>query len=158
MAATEWTGFELRARGLRVACFAGCAPCERGSADTRCAAGIPSIAQIMPGTPSQSTSSGSAASRRRMWKNSGQLSVFFVLRAAPRRCGAECGKVRRGTVDRGLWGRRVGLARLMAARIAGCDPIIAFDPLPNRLVLARELGATRENFGRDLHQLVMDEV
>jgi len=30
----------------------------------------------------------------------------------------------------------------MAARIAGCDPIIAFDPLPSRLVLARELGAT----------------
>jgi len=46
----------------------------------------------------------------------------------------------------------------MAARIAGCDPIIAFDPLPSRLALARELGATREDFGRDLRQLVMDEV
>jgi threonine dehydrogenase-like Zn-dependent dehydrogenase len=34
----------------------------------------------------------------------------------------------------------------MAARIAGCDPIIAFDPLPSRLVLARELGITREDF------------
>jgi Zn-dependent alcohol dehydrogenase len=30
----------------------------------------------------------------------------------------------------------------MAARIAGCDPIIAVDRLPGRLVLARELGAT----------------
>src|SRR4029077_5463760 len=30
----------------------------------------------------------------------------------------------------------------MAARIAGCDPIIAVDRLPDRLVLARELGAT----------------
>jgi threonine dehydrogenase-like Zn-dependent dehydrogenase len=28
----------------------------------------------------------------------------------------------------------------MAARIVGCDPIMAFDPLPSRLVLARELG------------------
>src|SRR5260370_34729157 len=41
------TGFELGARGLRVPCFAGCAPCERGSADARCAAGIPSIARIL---------------------------------------------------------------------------------------------------------------
>ncbi|MGC2411844.1 MAG: NAD(P)-dependent alcohol dehydrogenase [Stellaceae bacterium] len=36
----------------------------------------------------------------------------------------------------------VGLAGLMAARIAGCDPIIAVDRLPARLKLARELGAT----------------
>lgn len=69
-----------------------------------------------------------------------------LLLAAPRRCSAECGIVRRGTVDRGLWGRRAGLAGLMAARIAGCDPIIAFDPLLSQLVLARELGATREDF------------
>lgn len=36
----------------------------------------------------------------------------------------------------------VGLAGLMAAKIAGCDPIIAIDRLPDRLALARELGAT----------------
>src|SRR5437763_7206171 len=36
----------------------------------------------------------------------------------------------------------VGLAGLMAGRIAGCDPIIAVDRLPARLALARELGAT----------------
>jgi aryl-alcohol dehydrogenase len=30
----------------------------------------------------------------------------------------------------------------MAARIAGCDPIIAADRLPSRLALARELGAS----------------
>jgi hypothetical protein len=36
----------------------------------------------------------------------------------------------------------VGLAGLIAARIAGCDPIIAVDRLPSRLELARELGAT----------------
>jgi len=37
----------------------------------------------MPGAPSQTTSSGSAASRRRMsWKNSGQFRrVFLLLRA-----------------------------------------------------------------------------
>ncbi len=36
----------------------------------------------------------------------------------------------------------VGLAGLMAAKIAGCDPIIAVDRLPGRLALAMELGAT----------------
>src|SRR5262249_4639913 len=36
----------------------------------------------------------------------------------------------------------VGLAGLMAAKIAGCDPIIAIDRLPARLALAGELGAT----------------
>jgi len=36
----------------------------------------------------------------------------------------------------------VGLAGLMAAKIAGCDPIIAIDRLPGRLALAGELGAT----------------
>ena len=36
----------------------------------------------------------------------------------------------------------VGLAAVMAARIAGCDPIWAVDPHTNRLNLARELGAT----------------
>jgi aryl-alcohol dehydrogenase len=45
----------------------------------------------------------------------------------------------------------VGLAGLMAARVAGCDPIIAVDRLPARLALARELGATHtvENRGPD---------
>ena len=45
----------------------------------------------------------------------------------------------------------VGLAGLMAARIAGCDPIIAVDRLPARLALARELGATHtlESKGAD---------
>jgi aryl-alcohol dehydrogenase len=36
----------------------------------------------------------------------------------------------------------VGLAAVMAARIAGCDPIWVIDPHANRLALARELGAT----------------
>jgi aryl-alcohol dehydrogenase len=36
----------------------------------------------------------------------------------------------------------VGLSGLMAARIAGCDPIIAVDVHDHRLVLARALGAT----------------
>jgi aryl-alcohol dehydrogenase len=36
----------------------------------------------------------------------------------------------------------VGLSGLMAAKIAGCDPIIAIDIHAKRLALARELGAT----------------
>jgi aryl-alcohol dehydrogenase len=36
----------------------------------------------------------------------------------------------------------VGLAAIMAAKIAGCDPIIAVDLQERRLALARELGAT----------------
>jgi aryl-alcohol dehydrogenase len=36
----------------------------------------------------------------------------------------------------------VGLSGLMAAKIVGCDPIIAVDVHPHRLVLARDLGAT----------------
>jgi aryl-alcohol dehydrogenase len=36
----------------------------------------------------------------------------------------------------------VGLSGLMAAKIAGCDPIIAIDIHPRRLELARGLGAT----------------
>jgi aryl-alcohol dehydrogenase len=36
----------------------------------------------------------------------------------------------------------VGLSGLMAARIAGCDPLIAVDIHASRLALARELGAT----------------
>jgi aryl-alcohol dehydrogenase len=36
----------------------------------------------------------------------------------------------------------VGLSGLMAAKIAGCDPIIAIDVHDHRLTLARELGAT----------------
>jgi aryl-alcohol dehydrogenase len=36
----------------------------------------------------------------------------------------------------------VGLSGLMAAKIAGCDPIIAVDVHDERLALARELGAT----------------
>lgn len=37
----------------------------------------------------------------------------------------------------------VGLAALMGAKIAGCDPIIAIDKVPSRLELAKKLGATR---------------
>jgi aryl-alcohol dehydrogenase len=36
----------------------------------------------------------------------------------------------------------VGLSALMAAKIAGCDPIVAVDIHAHRLALARELGAT----------------
>jgi aryl-alcohol dehydrogenase len=36
----------------------------------------------------------------------------------------------------------VGLSALMAAKIAGCEPIVAIDVHPHRLALARDLGAT----------------
>jgi Zn-dependent alcohol dehydrogenase len=36
----------------------------------------------------------------------------------------------------------VGLSAVMAAKLAGCDPIIAVDPKPQRRDLALELGAT----------------
>jgi aryl-alcohol dehydrogenase len=36
----------------------------------------------------------------------------------------------------------VGLSAIMAARIAGCDPVIAVDRVPSRLALAKELGTT----------------
>jgi aryl-alcohol dehydrogenase len=36
----------------------------------------------------------------------------------------------------------VGLSAVMAARLAGCNPIIAVDRIPSRLALALELGAT----------------
>src|SRR5437588_11630443 len=45
----------------------------------------------------------------------------------------------------------VGLSGLLAAKIAGCDPIIAVDVRPARLALARQLGATHviDHGGRD---------
>src|SRR5580693_8677916 len=51
----------------------------------------------------------------------------------------------------------VGLSALMAAKIAGCDPIIAVDVHEHRLALARELGATHliNHKGRDD---VVDEI
>jgi aryl-alcohol dehydrogenase len=51
----------------------------------------------------------------------------------------------------------VGLSALMAARIAGCDPIVAIDVHAHRLALARELGATHtiDHTSRDK---VVDEV
>src|SRR5262249_3704134 len=51
----------------------------------------------------------------------------------------------------------VGLSALMAAKLAGCDPIVAVDVHAHRLALARELGATHtiDHTGRDK---VVDEV
>lgn len=45
----------------------------------------------------------------------------------------------------------VGLSAVMAAKIAGCDPILAIDVHEHRLALARELGATHtfNHSGRD---------
>ncbi len=62
--------------------------------------------------------------------NTGAGAVLNVLRPQPGDAFAVFGT---GTV---------GLAGLMAAQIAGCEPIIAVDIHPNRLALARSLGAT----------------
>jgi aryl-alcohol dehydrogenase len=43
----------------------------------------------------------------------------------------------------------VGLSSVMAARLAGCTTIVAVDVSPQRLELARELGATHVIDGRD---------
>ncbi len=62
--------------------------------------------------------------------NTGAGAVLNVLRPEP------------GTSFAVFGTGSVGLAGLMAARIAGCEPIIAVDILRNRLDLARSLGAT----------------
>lgn len=46
----------------------------------------------------------------------------------------------------------VGLSAIIAAKIIGCDPIIAVDRMPSRLELAKELGATHCLSGDDLLQ------
>lgn len=62
--------------------------------------------------------------------NTGAGAVFNALRA------------QRGMSIAIFGAGSVGLAAVMAARIAGCDPIWVVDPHANRLELARELGAT----------------
>jgi aryl-alcohol dehydrogenase len=44
----------------------------------------------------------------------------------------------------------VGMAALMAAKIAGCYPIIAVDVVPSRLEMALELGATHAINGKEV--------
>ena len=62
--------------------------------------------------------------------NTGAGAVLNALRPAP---GSSIAVFGAGTV---------GLAAVMAARIAGCSTIVAVDLHDNRLALARELGAT----------------
>ena len=51
----------------------------------------------------------------------------------------------------------VGLSALMAAKIAGCNPIIAVDVVKKRLKLATELGATHV-FNHDGHAQVVSDI
>jgi aryl-alcohol dehydrogenase len=68
---------------------------------------------------------------------------------APFGCGIQTGaaavlntlKVRPGRSLAVFGAGAVGLSALMAARIAGCNPLIAIDTKPQRLALAQELGA-----------------
>ncbi len=50
----------------------------------------------------------------------------------------------------------VGLSALMAAKIAGCDPIIAVDVHDHRLKLARDLGASRTINHRSCTDLISE--
>src|SRR5262249_1354584 len=52
----------------------------------------------------------------------------------------------------------VGLSALMAAKIAGCDPIIAVDIHARRLALARGLGATHVLDGGESGSRVVAEI
>lgn len=69
---------------------------------------------------------------------------------APLGCGIQTGagtvlnslKVRKGESIAIFGTGAVGLAAVMAARLAGAGPIIGIDVVPKRLRLARELGAT----------------
>ncbi|MBT0670845.1 NAD(P)-dependent alcohol dehydrogenase [Novosphingobium profundi] len=76
---------------------------------------------------------------------------------APLGCGLMTGagavlrsmKVRAG-LPIAVWGTgTVGMAAIMAAKIAGADPIIAIDIHDERLAMARELGATHTLNGRE---------
>ena len=78
-------------------------------------------------------------------------------RLAPIGCGLMTGagavlrsmKVRAGLPIAVFGTGTVGMAAIMAAKIAGADPIIAVDVNDERLALARELGATHAFNGRD---------
>ncbi len=69
---------------------------------------------------------------------------------APFGCGVQTGaaavlntlKVKPGKSLAVFGAGAVGLSALMVAKIAGCNPIIAVDTNPDRLALAKELGAT----------------
>jgi aryl-alcohol dehydrogenase len=71
-------------------------------------------------------------------------------RAAPLGCGVQTGAgavlntlaCREGSSLAVFGAGSVGLSAVMAARLAGCARVIAVDVLPQRLALARELGAT----------------
>ena len=69
--------------------------------------------------------------------NTGAGAVLNVLKPEP---GASYVAFGTGTV---------GFAGLLAARLCGCDPIIAVDLFDDRLALARELGATASVSARD---------
>lgn len=78
-------------------------------------------------------------------------------RLAPLGCGLMTGagavlrsmKVRAGMPIAVFGAGTVGMAAIMAAKIAGADPIIAIDINPERLAMARELGATHAFNGKD---------
>jgi aryl-alcohol dehydrogenase len=95
----------------------------------------------------------SLATERNLVKVPGDLPLEML---APLGCGMQTGA---GTVMNALAVRAgqgvavfgtgaVGLAAVMAARVAGADPVVGVDVVPRRIALALELGATHGIDGR----------
>ncbi len=97
------------------------------------------------------------AHERNVVKVPASASDIPLERLAPIGCGLMTGagavlnsmKVRAGLPIAIFGAGTVGMAAIMAAKIAGADPIIAVDVNDDRLELAKELGATHAFNGRD---------
>lgn len=97
------------------------------------------------------------AHRRNVVRVPDSAAALPLARLAPIGCGLMTGagavlrsmQVRAGLPIAIVGAGTVGMAAIMAARIAGADPIIAVDLHDSRLDLARQLGATHAINGRD---------
>lgn len=97
------------------------------------------------------------ASQRNVMKVPERAADIPLERLAPVGCGLMTGagavlrsmEVRAGLPIAIFGTGTVGMAAIMAAKIAGANPIIAVDVNDERLALARELGATHTFNGRD---------
>ena len=97
------------------------------------------------------------ATQRNVVRIPERAAALPLERLAPLGCGLMTGagavlrsmQVRAGLPIAVFGTGTVGMAAIMAAKIAGADPIIAVDLNDDRLKLARELGATHAFSGRD---------
>jgi aryl-alcohol dehydrogenase len=133
------------ARGLGVYCYSFF---EHNFAAARPEDGSSALGDVHAHFFGQSSFATHAVARAR---NVVRLPDDVPLRiAAPFGCGIQTGagavlnafKPQPGSSIAVFGAGAVGLAAVMAARIAGCTTIVAVDLRPNRLELAREVGAT----------------